>query len=56
LKSNEINSLKQAKAIPRTSCGSVVEKLSYNPKKETHKKSLNEMEVMIILIIYPPRN
>jgi hypothetical protein len=36
LKSNEI-SLKQAKTIPGTSRGSVVEILSYHPKKDTYK-------------------
>jgi hypothetical protein len=30
-------SLKQAKTIPRTSQGSIVEILSYNPKKDTYK-------------------
>jgi hypothetical protein len=37
LKSNEINTLKQAKTIPGTSLGSVVEILSYNAKKDTYK-------------------
>jgi hypothetical protein len=37
LKSNEINSLKQATTISGTSDGSVVEILSDNPKKDTYK-------------------
>jgi hypothetical protein len=37
LKSNENNSLKQAKTIPGTSGGSIVEILSYNSKKNTYK-------------------
>jgi hypothetical protein len=37
LKSNEINSLKQAKTIRGTSRGSVVEIISYNPKKDFYK-------------------
>jgi heme-binding NEAT domain protein len=32
-----MNSLKQDKTISGTSCGSVVEILSYNPKKDTYK-------------------
>jgi hypothetical protein len=37
LKSNKINSLKQAKTISGTSRGSVVEILSYNSKKDSYK-------------------
>jgi hypothetical protein len=37
LKSNEINSIKQAKTIRGTSRGSIVEILSYNVKKDTYK-------------------
>jgi hypothetical protein len=37
LKSNEINSLKQAKTITGTSRGSIVEILSYNSKKDIYK-------------------
>jgi hypothetical protein len=37
VKLNEINTLKQAKTIPGTSRGSIVEILSYNPKKDTYK-------------------
>jgi hypothetical protein len=35
VKSNEINTLKQAKTIPGTSRGSIVEILKFNPKKDT---------------------
>jgi glutamine amidotransferase-like uncharacterized protein len=37
LKTNEINSLKQAKVIPGTSRGSIVEIISYNSKKDIYK-------------------
>jgi hypothetical protein len=41
--SNEINTLKQAKTIPGTSRGSIVEILSYNQKKDIYKVKF-EME------------
>jgi hypothetical protein len=37
VKSNEINTIKQAKTISGTSRGSIVEIISYNPKKNTYK-------------------
>jgi hypothetical protein len=37
LKSNKITSIKQAKTIPGTSRGSIVEIISYNTKKDTYK-------------------
>jgi hypothetical protein len=37
VKVNEINTLNQAKTIPGTSRGSIVEILSYNAKRDTYK-------------------
>jgi hypothetical protein len=37
LKSNEVNTTKQAKTISGTSPGSIVEIISYNAKKDTYK-------------------
>jgi hypothetical protein len=37
LKSHEMKVFKQAKTIPGTSCGSIIEIISYNPKKDTYQ-------------------
>jgi predicted RNA-binding protein with PUA domain len=48
VKSNEINTIKQAKTISGTSRGSVVEILSYNPKKDSYKVKFEVEGVKII--------